>query len=246
MTSTPTTPGPEGPGPARSTAVRRPVPLPLLAVVALVAALATTLTATGHADPAEAHSRHAAVPGPTDNARQQAFHDRMRKLWEDHVTWTRLAIVAFADDSPGFDAAAARLLRNQRNIGDAIKPFYGDAAGDRLTSLLSDHIAIAVELLQAARAGDTAKVEDASRRWYANSDDIADFLAGANSRYWPRKEMRAAMRMHLDQTLAEAQDELTGHYARSVRDYDAIHRHILGMADVLSNGILQAFPGRFR
>lgn len=231
------------------TARTRPVPLSLLAVVALVAALATMLTSTGHTAPAEAHSGHtlqAGMAAHTYNARQQAFHDRMRKLWEDHVTWTRLAIVAFADGSAGFDASTARLLRNQRNIGNAIKPFYGDAAGDRLTSLLTDHITIAVELLQAAKAGDSAKVDDAARRWYGNANDIADFLATANPRHWPRKEMREAMRMHLDQTLAEAQDELTGRYADSVADYDAIHRHILAMADVLSEGILQAFPGRFR
>lgn len=82
---------------------------------------------------------------------QAEFHDGMRKLWEDHVDWTRLAIVTFADGSDGFDATAPRLLRNQADLGDAIKPFYGEAAGDQLTALLRDHILIAVQLLEAAR-----------------------------------------------------------------------------------------------
>jgi hypothetical protein len=231
-------------GPGR--AAGRRLPLPLLVVVAMLAALATTLSPTGHPAHAEAHARHAAVAEHGFTAHQQAFHDRMRKLWEDHVTWTRLAIVTFADGSPGFDATAARLLRNQRTLGDAIKPFYGDAAGSQLTSLLSEHITIAVELLQAAKAQDSAAVQDAAARWYANSDDVADFLASANPRYWPRNQMRAAMRMHLDQTLAEAQHELGGDYQASVADYTAIHRHILAMADVLSEGIMRSFPGRFR
>lgn len=170
----------------------------------------------------------------------------MRKLWEDHVTWTRLAIVTFADGSAGFDATADRLLKNQEDIGAAIDPFYGKAAGDRLTALLKDHIGVAVELLQAAKGGDDAAFADAHTRWYANSDDIADFLAEADPRSWPQATMRAAMRTHLDQTLAEASHELTGQYAASVADYDEIHQHILMMADVLSSGIVKAFPSRFR
>ena len=116
------------------------------------------------------------------NATQIAFHDAMRKLWEDHVTWTRLAIVTFADESAGFPATAARLLQNQVDIGDAIKPFYGDAAGAQLTALLHDHITIAVEILQAAKAGDTDAFNEANARWYANANDIADFLSAANPR----------------------------------------------------------------
>jgi hypothetical protein len=201
------------------------------------------------------HDADAAVAGHDGSHGQVAtprtpgaavFHDQMRKLWEDHVTWTRLAIVTFADGSAGFDATAGRLLQNQVDIGDAIKPFYGDAAGNQLTALLHDHITIAVELLQAAKAGDTTAFNDANTRWYANADDIADFLATANPKSWPQATMRAAMKEHLDQTLAEASHELGGKYAASVADYDAIHAHILDMADVLSSGIIKAFPSAFK
>jgi hypothetical protein len=62
----------------------------------------------------------------------------MRKLWEDHLPWTRLAIVTIADGSGRFNPTAGRLLQNQVDIGDAIKPFYGDATGNQLTTLLHD------------------------------------------------------------------------------------------------------------
>jgi hypothetical protein len=193
--------------------------------------------------PATAHD-HTGVPAPIGDE-QVAFHDQMRKLWEDHVTWTRLAIVTFADGSAGFDATAARLLQNQADIGDAIKPFYGDAAGTQLTSLLHDHITIAVEILQAAKAADTDAFNDANTRWYANANDIADFLAAANPNFWPQPVMREAMKTHLDQTLTEAANELQGKYADSVAAYDAAHDHILAMADLLSSGIIRQFPSKF-
>jgi hypothetical protein len=180
------------------------------------------------------------------NAAQVAFHDAMRKLWEDHVTWTRLAIVTFAADYAGFNETAGRLLQNQVDIGDAIKPFYGDAAGAQLTALLRDHITIAVEILQAAKAGNTDAFDDASARWYLNANDIADFLSAANPKFWPKEMMRADMKTHLDQTLAEAAHELAGNYPDSVADYEAAHLHILAMADMLSSGIIGQFPKRFR
>ena len=220
--------------------------LAFVAALAVAMALATGLFDNGHEAVAAGHSHdHAARHARVLNAKQASFQDQMRKLWEDHVTWTRLAIVTFADGSAGFDATAARLMRNQKDIGDAIKPFYGKAAGNRLTALLEDHIGIAVQLLQAAGSGDDATFAKANKAWYANADDIAGFLSRANPRYWPRAAMRAAMRGHLDMTLAEASHELTGQYAASVADYDEVHHHILGMADVLSSGIVHAFPRRF-
>jgi hypothetical protein len=237
---------------ATQTLRSRLVLLPALLVAAMIAALLVLALPRGSADasaPALAghHSGHQSTLEPTPRtAAQLALHDSMRQLWEDHVTWTRLAIVTFADGSGGFSASAARLLANQEDIGDAIKPFYGEAAGDQLTALLRDHITIAVEVLQAAKAGDTAAFEDATARWYANSDDIADFLAAANPRYWLQDTMRASMRHHLDQTLAEASDELTGRYTASVAVYDEIHLHILEMADLLSTGIMRQFPDKVR
>jgi hypothetical protein len=229
----------------------------LLCAVALAAALATvsegpdhdaSATEPGHTHAkADAHltSAHAVSTSTSAERTKRRFHDQMRKLWEDHVTWTRLAIVTFADGSGGFDATAARLLANQVDIGDAIKPFYGNAAGNQLTTLLNGHIGIAVDLLQAAKAGDNAAFEKARVAWYDNADQVADFLASANPKYWPQGAMRAAMATHLDQTLAEAAHELNGQYAASVADYDEIHHHILEMADVLSEGIIRTFPKRF-
>jgi hypothetical protein len=224
---------------------RRSVPVALLLLAALLCALLVRLTAPAEAADGHGGGHGAAQVSGLPRPAQVAFHDQMRKLWEDHVTWTRLAIVTFADGSNGFTATAGRLLQNQQDIGDAIKPFYGAAAGKRLAALLHDHITIAVELLQAAKAGDSAAFADARARWYANANQIADFLAAANPRFWPDAVLRADMKTHLDQTLAEASDELQGDYAASVTAYEAIHQHILEMADLLSSGVMKQFPQRF-
>ena len=225
---------------------RASIPLVVLILGALLGFLLISRAGPAQGDQTTTGSHsHTAAVAPR-NAAQNVFHDQMRKLWEDHVTWTRLAIVTFADGSASFGQTAGRLLQNQTDIGDAIKPFYGAAAGNRLTSLLHDHITIAVEILQAAKAGNTAEFNAANTRWYANGNDIADFLAAANPRSWPDAVMRADMKEHLDQTLAEAAHELHGQYAASVTDYEGIHAHILMMAYQLSAGIIAQFPSHFR
>jgi hypothetical protein len=207
----------------------------ILAVTALLGALAVVGSA-----PASS-----ATSAPV-TAKQQAFHDAMRKLWEDHITWTRLAIVSFAAGLPDLQATEDRLLQNQTDIGNAIKPYYGRAAGNQLTQLLREHILGAVALLQAAKAGDSAAVANAADAWYANARQIADFLHAANKRNWSRADMRAMMKVHLDETLKEATDRLQGRFAADIRDYEAVHRHILEMADMLSSGTIRQFPAKFR
>jgi hypothetical protein len=211
--------------------------LPLLLALAALPAPAT--------GPAERRGAPAPTVRPAQTIDRAGFHDAMRKLWEDHITWTRLYIVSAVAGLPDAQPAAQRLLQNQADIGNAIRPFYGDPAGDRLTALLRQHILIAADLVTAAKTAKTADVEAASARWTANADEIADFLSGANSTNWPRATLRAEMRHHLELTLQEAQARLRGDWAADVTAYDAVHQHILAMADMLSAGIVSQFRGKF-
>ena len=173
------------------------------------------------------------------------LRNKMRRLWEDHIVWTRQFIVSAVADLPDVDTAAGRLLANQNHIGNAIKRYYGDAAGEALTDLLREHILIAAELLTAAKDGDQEAFDDANARWHQNGNDIADFLNAANPENWKRSEMRSMMADHLERTLAEASARLTGDWDADVAAYNGIHRQILHMADMLSRGIIRQFPGKF-
>ncbi len=210
---------------------------PVVAALVVAALLLVPMIASADPSGSTAHK---------DKIDELSFNQQMRKLWEDHIVWTRMVIVSVAADLPDFGPAAARLLRNQSDIGNAVKPFYGDAAGDQLTALLRDHILIAADLLAAAKAGDTAAFDDAKTRWYANADDIATFLSAANPKNWPLAEMKMMMKEHLDGTLQEASARLAGNWDADIAAYDAVHVQILGMADMLAEGIIKQFPDRFK
>jgi hypothetical protein len=186
-----------------------------------------------------------AMPPEAQSPRAAAFKASMAKLWEDHIVWTRMVIVDFAADLPDLQAAEARLLRNQSDIGNAIKPYYGAAAGNALTQLLRTHILEAVPVLQAAKDGDKAALTKSLAAWYANAQQIAAFLSKANPKAWPLQMTASMMKRHLDLTTSEAVARLQGRWAADIAAYDRVHAEILQMAKMLSDGIIGQFPSRF-
>lgn len=181
----------------------------------------------------------------------EAHHDAadvlkqdMRKLWTDHVVWTRDYIIAAVADQPGAQTAANRLMKNQEDIGNAVGTFYGAAAGRQLTTLLKEHISIAVDLIKAAKAGDKAGQQAADAKWQQNGVAIADFLSKANPN-WPRATLVDLMKGHLTSTTNEVVARLTKNWDADVRAYDEVYRHILMMSDALADGIVKQFPNKF-
>jgi len=173
-----------------------------------------------------------------------AFHQQLRRLWSDHVIWTREYIVATLDGDPGVDAAARRLLRNQEDLGKAMAPFYGEAAGERLTALLKEHITIAVDVVKAAKSGDKPGYQTADTAWQRNAEAIADFLSKANPN-WPRATLVEMMKSHLSTTTDEVVARLNKNWEGDVRAFDQVYDHILHMSDALADGIVKQFPGLF-
>jgi hypothetical protein len=228
----------------------RPIPIALSALVALFSAAAALAFSNGmdmaqaHGD-ATAHGAMSVSAAPDLSRKAVELRADMRKLWEDHVMWTRLAIIALEGNAPNANATVTRLLRNQVDIGNAVKPFYGKAAGNALTAQLKEHILIAAEVIAAAKAGDQAKLASAQKRWQRNADGIAAFLSKANPRNWPLAMMKAGMTTHLQLTTAEAVAHLRGKWAADVAAFDRVNTHILGMSDALSNGLIKQFPQRF-
>src|SRR5262249_20448640 len=144
---------------------------PRRALAVLIAAASLAALATGSI------TSLAAGAAPDRNAsmtpKALALHDRMRALWEAHGTWTERAIVDFVGGLPDTQLVIKRLLHNQVDIGNAVKPFYGARGGSELTSLLKAHINAAVALLEAAKSGNTSAIAGAKKAFYANGNQVA-------------------------------------------------------------------------
>lgn len=214
---------------------------------AVLAGLAALVMAGCRSEP---ESRVASSSGTTIDTRERSdgcgeLAKSMRHLWAEHVLWTRAYIIAEIGDQPDAAAAAGRLMANQDQIGNAIAPYYGYEAGRTLSALLGDHIVIAVDVVKAAKANDSAALKDAHRKWHDNAFAIADFLSKANPN-WPREAMLTMLNKHLELTILEATSRLAKDWDQDVRTFDLIFAQAMKMADELTEGIVKQFPDRFK
>ncbi len=169
----------------------------------------------------------------------------MRKLWEDHIVYTRNYIISALADLEDADAIAQRLLKNQDDIGEAIKAYYGDDVGNKLATLLRDHIMIAAEVVKGAKMGNNKDLKKANKKWYANADDIAVFLSSANPN-WAKKDLTDMLYKHLKLTTGEVVSRLKKDWVADIDFYDKGHMHMLMFSDALTDGIVKQFPDKFK
>jgi len=200
----------------------------------------TVLVANAPRAVAQNAASSVAPPSPL-STKAMVLHDDMRRLWADHVVWTRLYIISAVGGDPSASVALSRLMKNQEDIANAIRPFYGDAAAAQLTTLLKQHISIAGELVAASAAGNTAKATDADKRGHDNAVAIATFLSGANPN-WPQATLVDMLNKHLTLTAREATDRIKKNWTEDQMTFDQIFSQAMDMADALSAGIIAQFP----
>lgn len=171
--------------------------------------------------------------------------DNLRKIWVDHVVWTKNYIVSAFADSEDKAKVLARLLQNQQDMGDAIKPYYGEEAGNKLAQLLRDHILIAGKVIDAVKAGNQADVEKYNKEWYTNADDIAKFLSAANPN-WSYEQLKEMLHKHLELITEDVTARAKKDWDAEIAAFDKGLDHMIMFADVLTEGIVKQFPDKFK
>jgi hypothetical protein len=121
---------------------------------------------------------------------------------------------------------------------------YRDIIASKFSDLFKIHLVIAAELVKAAKAGNKDAAANSEKRWYANADEIANFLGRINP-YWSQEDWQTMLHEHLALTESEAVNILTENYTKGIKLYDDIEKQALKMADVMAKGIIKQFPEKF-
>ena len=169
--------------------------------------------------------------------------DYFHMLWSQHVMWTRMVMLGIIFDLPELEFATARLLRNASDFANALRIFYGSEVAQEFENLFRNHITIAAEFIQAAKAGDNSQVEEVWQRWVDNGNQIAEFLARINPN-WSVEDWNAMLMEHLELLADNVMLMLEQNYQASVEGFDEIFTQAMEMADMMAEGIAMQFPER--
>lgn len=173
------------------------------------------------------------------------FQKLQERLWIDHVTWTRSAIVSDLSSLEDKNPVLERLLKNQDDIGNSIKPYYGEEAGNKLSSLLREHINLAAQVTDAAKSGNKTDFEKYNKLWYENADAIANFLSSANPNY-SNQVLKDMLHKHLQFVTDQVVARLNKNWTGDINAYDKGENHMIMFADIIADGIIKQFPEKFK
>ncbi len=174
------------------------------------------------------------------NYGQMNLMNGLRKLWTEHVMWTRLFVVSALAGLPDLETTTKRLLRNPADFSNVLEIFYGRQKADTFRSLLEEHLKIGAAVVGNAKEGNAKAVEQYSKLWYSNADRIAAFLAGINP-CWTEDEWKNLLYDHLRMTTDMVTARLAGEFIKDSIIFDMIEEQALGMADVMAAGMIRQF-----
>ncbi|MGH7236480.1 MAG: hypothetical protein ACREIO_08865 [Nitrospiraceae bacterium] len=208
--------------------IRRYLAVAVLAVVGLVGC-AHESRAVGDANPAHVADTKAAL----------------RELWVGHIFWIRNVVLDNATNNPAArDAAEKEVVANAKQIASTITPFYGEAASEKLFSLLASHYGAVKEYSEATVAGSKHQQDAAIVHLASNADDIAVFLSGANP-HLPKDAVRGLIAAHGSHHVAQIIQFQEKDYAREAQTWQVMRQHVYVIADALTTALVKQFPSEF-
>lgn len=172
------------------------------------------------------------------------FLSMNRLLWMEHVNWTRNTITSIIFNLPDLSFVQKRLLQNATDLGNCLRPYYGDQIADHYAKLIQEHLVLAAQLVTAAVKGDTETANAKEKEWYRNADDIAIFLSNINP-YLTKEEVQKMFYTHLTLTKKEAVTMIQKQYQADIEVFDQIEEQALGMSDMIASAIVRQFHHLF-
>jgi hypothetical protein len=154
-----------------------------------------------------------------------------RKLWSEHVFYTRNVLISIISNLADVSSITTRLMKNQEDIGEFIRPYYYDEDVDQLITLLKEHITLAATFISGV--GSSIVVED---QWRDNAAAITALMEEMNPYDWAAMDMQPLWTMHIDHIIAQNTARRSSNWAADIVAVDENYNTALEIADKFAAG----------
>lgn len=176
----------------------------------------------------------------TESEREDSIlrlNEDMRLAWLNHVYWTRMYLMSAVADNADQQAVEERLLETADEITDVFARYLPIATTRQLRNLLTEHIEIGGQIIQALKAKNMTDYDALVQEWYRNANQMATLFANHNP-YFESRETRNMLLNHLDLTREEIEHQVNGEYEQSIDVFRDVEQQALAMADYFARGLL--------
>jgi hypothetical protein len=189
------------------------------------------ITSTGVHSPNE----HAAVatPSPADATVQ------LEALLGQHsVLAADLMRGRVRGDEDFAHAADAALSKNTDAMGQLVGSLLGEPAAAKFRSYWSAHITALFSYASALATHDSAARDRARTTLASFESELADFFVEASQGRLPRDAAQAAVAMHIDHLLTQADAYASGDFAKADQSYREGYAHTYGLGKTIAAALL--------
>jgi len=171
-----------------------------------------------------------------DEEKIAELYAKSNQLWNEHICYTRNAIISLLNGTKDLDAVSDRLMKNQEDIAELLYPYYDRNDVDAYTAVLKEHVVLAVSLVNKIKTGEDTT--EATKAWYDNGDKMLTWMENENSYYWSRIVTQPLWNDHLKWTIDEATNRVKEDWVADIETFDN-NRYCMGKwAELYATGIV--------
>src|SRR2546428_3788105 len=174
----------------------------------------------------------------------------LRDLYINHVFWVRsLVLSTRLGETKAVSEADEYGLANAKAIGLSISPFYGQAAGEKFSSLFVGHYSAVKKYMSAAFAngfrGNATLKKAALNSLMQNAAELAVFVSAANPNL-PKATVNGLLVTHVQQHVMSIEATAKKNWSHEADMWDPMVKEIYALSDALAEGIAKQFPDKFQ
>ncbi len=168
----------------------------------------------------------------------------LRNLWQGHIFWVRnVVLMTKLGDKEAAKVAEEQVVQNAKEIANAMIPYYGKEASEKLFSLLAGHYAAVKEYMNAVFSGNKEEKTKATDKMKKNAEEIAAFLSSANPN-WPKDALMSALMAHIGFHMAQIDEINAKNFSAEAKTWEEMKNQVNQIADVLAVGIYKQFGSK--